>query len=106
MANIVKTSAKITVALGAVYVTLDEGIWSNTSALGTQALDNIRTRVFPATNQYLNKVPTAKCINAAAVNTWNSGVQKAFGALAAAPDTACHYSHVAYDKAKQAIAGS
>jgi len=90
------------VAAAAVYITLDQGIWSSASR-GTEALKNLRSQVFPATNEYLNKVPTAKCLNSAAVNSWNSGVQKTFGAFAAAPDVACTYSRKAIDRVKESM---
>jgi hypothetical protein len=103
MAAVIKLSAKIAVAAGAVYATLDQGVWSGTSARGTQALSDISSQIFPATNDYLNKVPTSRCINAAAVNSWNSGIKKTFSVVASAPETACKYSHKAIDRIKESI---
>lgn len=89
---LVKTLAKVLLGGGAVYVTLDQGIWS-TSTQGSNALERVRTTVLPDTSDYLNKVPNAKCINTVAVNSWNSGVEKTFSFLANSPEHACEYGH-------------
>jgi len=100
--SLLKLAAKVGVAVGAVYITLDKGIWSSASRGGMEALKNLRAQVFPGTNEYLDKVPTTKSLNTSAVNSWNSGVQKTFAAVAAAPDTACMYSRKAIDQLKEA----
>jgi len=101
MTSLLKFGAKAAVAATAVYVTTETGVWGTASAHGSQAFNNLVSQVLPDANQYLNKVPSAKCVNEAAVGTWNSGVQKTFSALAAAPDTVCHYSHAGYEQIKK-----
>lgn len=54
--------AKVLVGGGAVYITLDQGVWS-TSSKGSNAVERIRTNVLPATNDYLNKVSSFCSLN-------------------------------------------
>ena len=43
------------VGVGAVYLTVDQGVWSSPSD-SSQALDKMRTKVLPDTNYYWEKV--------------------------------------------------
>jgi hypothetical protein len=96
----IKNTVKVLIGAGAVYITLSEGIWS-TSADGSEAAKRLRTSVLPATDQYLEKMPSATCVSKCAVNTWNSGIQKSFSALSNAPETICRYSHQVVEQIKQ-----
>lgn len=50
-----RSLAKVLIGGGAVYVTLDQGIWSS-STHGSSALQRVRKNVLPDTSEYLNKV--------------------------------------------------
>jgi hypothetical protein len=100
--GLVKTATKLAIGVGAVYVTLDQGVWSGSNQ-GSKALDNMKTRVLPAANEYLQRVPSAGDFNNKVCNAWNWGVQKTFGGLAAAPDTVGEYGKKAVDQVKQSL---
>ena len=55
-----RTAAKLAVGLGAVAVTVDQGVWS-TSTDGSKALWKVRTKVLPTTNEYVQKVNITVC---------------------------------------------
>ena len=50
-----RNGAKLLVGAGAVYVTVNEGVWS-TSESGLCAAQRLRTYVLPETTQYWDKV--------------------------------------------------
>ena len=51
----VRNAAKLLLGAGAVYVTVNEGVWS-TSESGLCAAQRLRTYVLPETTQYWDKV--------------------------------------------------
>jgi len=46
---------KLAVGGGAVYVTVEEGVWSSSNN-SCKALDRVRTHVLPATSEYIDQV--------------------------------------------------
>ena len=50
-----RNGMKLLVGTGAVYVTVNEGVWS-TSESGLNAAQRLRTYVLPETTQYWDKV--------------------------------------------------
>jgi len=52
-----RNGVKMVLGAGAVYVTVNEGIWS-TSESGLNAAQRLRTYVLPETTQYWDKVIT------------------------------------------------
>ena len=46
---------KLAVGGGAVYVTVEEGVWSSSNN-SCKALDRVRTRVLPDTSEYIDQV--------------------------------------------------
>lgn len=50
-----RTATKLAIGAGAVYLTVDQGVWSSQSE-SSQALSKVRTKVLPETNEYWQKV--------------------------------------------------
>ncbi|XP_038058268.1 uncharacterized protein LOC119729671 [Patiria miniata] len=83
---IVKGLGKLAVGAGAVYVTVDQGIWSASSE-GASSLRNLTAAyTIPSQQEYLQQMPSAKGIAAQLREGWNSGVKSTFGYIVAAPE--------------------
>ena len=54
-----RTVARVSVGVGAVFITVDQGVWGGTSE-ATNTLKRIRSRYLPETNEYLNSVSDFK----------------------------------------------
>ncbi|XP_064596311.1 MICOS complex subunit MIC13-like [Liolophura sinensis] len=93
---LLKTAAKVAIGIGAVYVTVDQGVWRD-SSMGTRALNKVRNSVLPTTNEYINSVPSLAEVNISVLDKWNTGVKKVFGFLAETPSTVSSYSRQAVD---------
>ena len=50
-----RTVAKVSVGVAAVFVTVDQGVWSSTPE-AAKAWKRIRSRYLPETNEYYNSV--------------------------------------------------
>ncbi len=75
-----RTATKLAIGVGAVYVTLDQGVWS-TSKQSSKALHKVRNDVLPTASNYLEKVKGPWCIDAYAqysscVFHWGMGLIK------------------------------
>ncbi|KAL5019519.1 hypothetical protein ScPMuIL_002411 [Solemya velum] len=99
-ATLVKSLVKVGLGAGAVYVTVDQGIWTN-SHQGSEALSKVKDSVLPAANEYANKVPTFGQINNTVLSKWNCGVKAAFGFFASVPDCAGVYGKKAISATKE-----
>ncbi|KAI0231340.1 hypothetical protein LSAT2_018324 [Lamellibrachia satsuma] len=80
----VKSLTKLVIGAGAVYVTVEEGVWS-TSRNSCKALDRVRTSVLPATSEYINQAPSVSEFHNTLVTKWNYGVEKTFGCIMELP---------------------
>merc|ERR1740131_389672 len=100
--TLVKTSVKLGVGVGAVYLTLDQGVWSN-SQQSSYALQRFKTKVVPATSDYLSQVPSITEVKDSTVDNWNYGIHKVFDGIAASPDTLSSYSRKAVDEIKKSL---
>lgn len=89
--RLLKNGMKVLLGAGAMYVTVNEGVWS-TSESGLYAAQRLRTYVLPETTQYWDKMPSAWNMCSGVVSTWNYGVEKSFNAVANLPETICYYS--------------
>jgi len=99
---LIKTAAKVGIGAGAVYITMDHGVWGNSHQAAT-TLQQVRTRYLTATNDYINRMPPATTMNEKAVDTWNNGVQKVFTGIAASPEYIGHYSKKTYSQLKKQL---
>lgn len=93
---------KVLLGAGAVYVTVNEGVWS-TSDSGLNAAQRLRTYVLPETIQYWDKMPSARNMCSGVANTWNYGVEKTFNAVANLPETVCYYTGQASRQIRQKL---
>ena len=51
-----RTSGKIAIGVGAVYLTAEQGLWNNDSVQSSSNLERFKTKVLPATTDYLHQV--------------------------------------------------
>ncbi|KAK2185480.1 hypothetical protein NP493_235g03072, partial [Ridgeia piscesae] len=75
---------KLAVGGGAVYVTVEEGVWSSSNN-SCKALDRVRTRVLPATSEYIDQGPSVSEFHNTIVSKWNYGVEQTFGYISDLP---------------------
>ncbi|XP_045184287.1 uncharacterized protein LOC123542463 [Mercenaria mercenaria] len=90
-ATLVKAAGKIGVAVGAVVVTASQGVWSTNNEMGVKALNKVRSKVLPAANEIVEKIPTRETVKNKSCNTWNSGVKTVFSSLSTAPEKSANY---------------
>ncbi|XP_072019856.1 MICOS complex subunit MIC13-like [Amphiura filiformis] len=77
---------KLGIAGGAIYITLDQGIWRGP---GEGAVNfNRLTHTIPNQERIVTQLPSRDNVTTSAKQTWNTGVHKAFGGLATLPDKA------------------
>ncbi|XP_064645490.1 MICOS complex subunit MIC13-like [Lineus longissimus] len=96
MASLLKFATKCAIGGGAVYVTLEEGVWSSSNQ-GSKALATVRTNVIPTAAEYFEKLKERADVRTSVATSWNFGVQKTFSALLAAPETVQIYSVKGYN---------
>ncbi|KAK6184919.1 hypothetical protein SNE40_007270 [Patella caerulea] len=101
-ATVVKVATKVAVGVGAVYVTVDQGVWG-TNSQAVKAVDKVRSSVLPAANDYVKSIPSLNDINNSVLRTWNSGVKMTFSMVSNAPSKAGEYSKKAYDSSLSLI---
>ncbi|RUS70231.1 hypothetical protein EGW08_022002 [Elysia chlorotica] len=96
----IKLAAKLGLAGGAVYWTVQQGLWG-TAEEGAAAGKKFAEAVMPSTVEYLDKVkiPTYAKVNEEAIKNWNAGLKTAFESLSSAPDNVKKYA----GKAKEAV---
>ncbi|ESN93555.1 hypothetical protein HELRODRAFT_180872 [Helobdella robusta] len=87
MATLLKNTLKVLIGAGAVYVTLDKGAWEVSSEHGSKFLQEVKKNILPETVEYIEKAPSVKTINHAALNKWNKGVQTVFSFIGSVPET-------------------
>ncbi|XP_025087862.1 uncharacterized protein LOC112560306 isoform X2 [Pomacea canaliculata] len=83
---LVKNLAKVGVGAGAIYVTIQQGIWSTDTKQGYQVLNSVRSSVLPTASEYVSKIPSAEQMCISATQTWNKGVTKVFEGVAEVPE--------------------
>lgn len=106
MTGVVMNTAKVAIAGGAVYYTVQQGVWSTTSE-GSQALDNVRRTILPATaSEYVGKIPSLQGIYTSTLGMWNQGVESIFSFVANSPQNIKHYSKKAMAEAANAVKSS
>ncbi|GFS00323.1 MICOS complex subunit MIC13 [Elysia marginata] len=94
----VKLAAKLGLAGGAVYWTVQQGLWG-TAEEGATAGKKFAAAVMPSTVEYLDKIPSYAKVNEAAIKNWNAGLRATFETLSSAPETVHEYA----GKAKTAV---
>ncbi|KAL3885518.1 hypothetical protein ACJMK2_025571 [Sinanodonta woodiana] len=101
-ATVLKTLAKLTIGVGAVYVTVDQGVWDGIRQ-GDSALNKVKQSVLPATSEYWQKVPSVSDLQRTVLSKWNSGVTTAFTYMAHTPETTGKYCKEATDYVKKSL---
>ncbi|KAK3575961.1 hypothetical protein CHS0354_019280 [Potamilus streckersoni] len=101
-ATVLKTLAKLTIGVGAVYVTVDQGVWDGTGQ-GDSALNRVKQSVLPATSEYLQKVPSVSDVRRTVLSKWNSGVETAFTSMASTPEATGKYCRQATNYIKKSL---
>lgn len=97
----VKLAAKLGLAGGVVYWTVQQGLWG-TAEEGAVAGKKFASAVMPSTVAYLDKIPSFAKVNESAIKNWNAGVKTTFTSISSAPETVNKYA----GKAKNAISNS
>ncbi|KAK7500413.1 hypothetical protein BaRGS_00008320 [Batillaria attramentaria] len=97
--SIVKQLTKLALGVGAVYITVEQGVWSTDTSHGSKVLENVRATVAPAASEYVNKIPSSHKVNDSVLTAWNKGVTTAFGCIAEAPK----YGKTAMESTKRLI---
>lgn len=104
---LLRNSLKLVATGGAVYITINQGIWGNgeESEEACQRLLNL----MPGTQEYLTKIkgeikkPIEEYAPKDLSHYWNTGVIYFFAGLTKLPCTIGKYSHIAVDKITQTI---
>nr|AIX87759.1 cellular protein AbCp-36 [Androctonus bicolor] len=89
--GIIKNIFKIGIASGAVYVTIDQGIWSDskTSVKSLKIMQDYYERI-PGIDNYKKEIVKKTEFSNKATDYWNKGVQYCFSTLAHLPTTVCN----------------
>jgi len=82
--SLLKNGTKIGVGVGAIYVTVDQGIWSSSSS-SNNAMDKFKAQVVPATTNVIKQVPSIDDVKYWCVGGWNGGVDKVFRGVDSLP---------------------
>jgi len=111
---ILKSSLKLGIVGGAVYATIDRGLWGNSQ----QTIDAYNKLKSYVPKEYIESVTDKvkvenpiegylqEYMKKSVKDYWNSGVLCAFYGLSVLPCKISHYSKVAWDKANAAISDS
>jgi len=101
-----RNTAKVAIAGGAVYYTVQQGVWSNTTE-GSAALENVRKTILPATaTEYIAKIPSLRGIYTSTLGMWNTGVETIFSFVANTPQNIKYYSKKAVEGASSVTKSS
>ncbi|XP_067653777.1 MICOS complex subunit MIC13-like, partial [Haliotis asinina] len=100
-----RLASKLAVGAGAVYVTIDQGVWNNSSN-GSQALEKVKGSVLPAATDYAKQIPSLDDVNNTVLSGWNSGVKTVFHYVSSAPDTVGEYSKKAVSSSVNFVRGN
>ncbi|XP_033625373.1 uncharacterized protein LOC117288575 [Asterias rubens] len=85
-AAVIKGVGKLAIAAGAVYLTVDQGIWSGSSDSANTFKNLTSTYSIPNQEEYLQQIPSAKGISQQLRNGWNSGIKWSFDYLVTTPE--------------------
>ncbi|BFZ14121.1 hypothetical protein BsWGS_17160 [Bradybaena similaris] len=96
--GLAKYAAAISLAGGAIYWSVQQGIWGTTKE-GSDAGKKLTKTIAPATSEYVQKIPSVKDVNTFVRTNWNTGVKSLFTAASQLPEVAGEYT----EKAKTAI---
>ncbi|XP_014666383.1 PREDICTED: uncharacterized protein LOC106808262 isoform X2 [Priapulus caudatus] len=77
-ASLIKNVIKIGVAGGALYVTIDQGVWSLDGKQGARTLQSVASKVAPDSHVYTKEIPEVKNVTRLMEEKWNRGVQDTF----------------------------
>ncbi|CAG5134378.1 unnamed protein product [Candidula unifasciata] len=94
-----KYAATISLAGGAIYWSVQQGIWGSTKE-GSEAGKKLTKTIAPATSEYVEKIPSVKDVKTFVRTNWNTGVKTLFTAASQLPEVAGEYK----EKAKAALA--
>ncbi|XP_070547287.1 MICOS complex subunit MIC13-like [Ptychodera flava] len=83
--SLVKNLSKVAIGAGAVYITVDQGLWGD-AAQGPVTVKRL-SNTLPAQKDYFEKIPSSKQVGDYIRDNWNYGVQKTFGAVADSPQS-------------------
>ncbi|KAL8601938.1 hypothetical protein ACOMHN_008430 [Nucella lapillus] len=84
--SLVKNATKLLIGGGAVYTTVQQGVWSTDTTQGSKVLDSVRTTIAPTASEYIAKIPSTREVNNSVVSMWNKGVTATFSTIADAPE--------------------
>ncbi|XP_041355939.1 MICOS complex subunit MIC13-like [Gigantopelta aegis] len=101
--TLLKTASKVAIGAGAMYITIDYGVWGNSNQ-ASESLEHFKRVISPVSSEYLKKstVPEATWksegtgVKNVVIDRWNNGVKKTFSYLYDAPETACKYIKQGY----------
>jgi len=94
-----KTSLKLGICGGAVYITAEHGVWGN-SQQSAKALNKLLNSI-PSTKSFQYEIPSWSCVRKFTRENWNKGVTISCGAIGNIPSTTAYYSSLGWDKAKE-----
>ncbi|KAK7098773.1 MICOS complex subunit MIC13-like [Littorina saxatilis] len=83
--SIAKTLTKVVIGGGAVYATVQQGVWTTNTADSSKVLETVRNSVAPTASEYISKIPSMREVNNSVVSLWNKGVTTTFHTVADAP---------------------
>ncbi|CAD5125178.1 DgyrCDS13421 [Dimorphilus gyrociliatus] len=83
--TIARVGAKLAIGGGALYYTLDKGVWStNTDA--SKLIDEVQNAVLEDTKAYIRTMPSPNETSEKLKGYWNSNVESGFRVVANAPE--------------------
>ncbi|XP_077188229.1 MICOS complex subunit MIC13 [Paroedura picta] len=103
---VVKFLVKGSLVGGAVYIAYEQGLLSG-SDRGAEALRKAQEAFPPAVEEWTRyfgwQLPPIPKTEFSIANSWNAGVETAFGALSVAPTRACEYTQHSWKYLKDLI---
>ncbi|XP_077996997.1 MICOS complex subunit MIC13-like [Glandiceps talaboti] len=90
--SVVKNLVKVTIGVGAIYLTVEQGVWGDPTQ-GEVTVKRLSSTI-PAQKDYFEKIPSTRQVADTMRENWNSGVQKTFGVISDSPQS----MKQAYDK--------
>ncbi|XP_012942458.1 uncharacterized protein LOC101860683 [Aplysia californica] len=102
--SLVKNGTKLALTGGAVYWSVQQGIWGTVQE-GSEAMKRLQGSIVPASAEYVEKIPSPGAMSHTAVTNWNTGMKTIFGTASQLPEITGEYSEKASNAVSSLVKG-
>ncbi|KAK5971674.1 MICOS complex subunit MIC13 [Trichostrongylus colubriformis] len=85
--SVSKFSIKVALVAGAVKLSIDNDIWSLSTASGANLYRKLKQYIVPGTIVFPENLPSVEEVQTDVGHAWNNGVEKVFTAVQSAPSS-------------------